>query len=142
MTCHRHEDALLDIARGVPVDADAGAALAAHIEACAACGARMTRERTTTAGLRAVARSAGGLQPSAAVEASLLGAFRAMRAGVPAAVNHGTGGWRTWTAAAAAVLVMSGGLTFLVWTAASIATARGAPGARRIANRASSPAFR
>lgn len=115
MTCTIHKDTLLDIARGVPVDAAAGAALSAHVAECGACRSRLTTERHLTAGLRALARSADGAQVSSAIEARLLEAFGTMHpVEIPGA--QGTARWRTWLTAAAAVLVMAGGLTSLVWS--------------------------
>ena len=111
--CQSHQDALLDIARGLPVDADARAALALHLPECDECRARMTQARTLTAGLRAVAHSLEGARPSSGLEGQLRQAFATLH---PAAqsVERRAFGWRTWMSAAAAVVLVVAGLA-LAW---------------------------
>lgn len=112
MNCRDHESTLLDIARGVPVDADAAASLDAHVEECHGCRARQVREQALTSGLRSLARATAAAVPSDALEAPLLDAFRALH---PAG-SAGVGRPRWWVAAAAAMLVAAAGLVLLLTT--------------------------
>jgi hypothetical protein len=108
--CRNHQDALIDAARGIPVGEAASTGLAAHLEGCAGCSARLAREQALTAGLRALARSVEVEPPSRALEARLLDGFNGFRraAPVPAARVAPS---RAWMAAAAVLLVA--GLGFL-----------------------------
>jgi len=116
MSCHDHDDAVLDLARGVtPRPGTEGAALA-HLETCAACAAKLERERAITAGMRALAAATPGPADPDAMERRLVDELAAMttEATTGTGRTHGTR-WPTWLAAAAAVLVAVG-LSYL-WRA-------------------------
>jgi hypothetical protein len=110
--CQEQQDALFDMARGIPVEPPAEAALAAHLDECEPCRMRMARERAMTAGLRAVARSVDEVRP-AVLEPGLLKAFGELHPLQPVVQARGTG-WRRWVAAAAAVVLVVAGLG-LTW---------------------------
>lgn len=117
MTCHDYESALVDLSRGVAGDPETDAATRAHLEQCAACAARLRREETLTAGLRALATSTEA--PAAAdMEERLLERFDAGRAiSARRAVRM-----QQWFAAAAALVMIAG-------LAATWRTARSRPDA-------------
>jgi len=78
-----------------------------HLDDCAACAARMARERELAEGLRAMAASDQRIAAPARVEARLTAAFRAQN-GLPAR-SRGRFGWAPalqWAAAAAAVIAI------------------------------------
>lgn len=77
MSCHLYADAIGDLARDVVIHTDLAAAARAHLNECAACRALFARERTLTAGLRALAASSAGARPSAAVQARVMEAYAA-----------------------------------------------------------------
>lgn len=104
MSCHEYESAIVDLARGVPGERARDAALRAHLEDCAACGATLRREQRLTLGLHALAATTR-VPESSALEAQLLERFDAERATVTRRVAR----LDRWSAAAA-VLVMLVGL--------------------------------
>jgi hypothetical protein len=111
MTCRDFEADVVDLARGVEIDAAAAALLGPHLEQCVGCSARLARERELTAGLRAMSAAEPQSARAQAIEAELLAAFGAPR---PAAAPQlpsprpmpGRLNVRTWFAAAA-VLVLA-----------------------------------
>jgi hypothetical protein len=114
MSCDTFEDALVDVARGRDVGAGTIGAVEAHVEHCAACRARFTREVQLSDGLRALAHANESAGASATVEATLLAAFadhvnatspRRMSNREPRTAIRGLW-WRT--AAAIALLAASG----------------------------------
>ena len=100
MTCRSlptvSDDAIVEVARG---QAGRGtvAAVEAHVEHCAACAARLSREREVSDGLRALAAATASAAPSAAMEERLRAAFDA-RHPAPSTVW-----WKVAVAAAALV---------------------------------------
>ena len=79
-----------------------------HLQECAACAARMTRERELAEGLRAMAASDQRIAAPARVEARLAAAFRAQN-GLPSRSRAGLG-WTPvlqWAMAAAAVIAIA-----------------------------------
>ena len=48
MNCDTHEADLVDLARGIPLDAPADARLRSHLAGCASCAARLVREQHLT----------------------------------------------------------------------------------------------
>lgn len=105
MTCRKlpplNEDAIVEVARGREAGRGTVAAVEAHVEHCAACAARLARERQLSEGLRALAAATASAAPSEAMERQLRAAFEAQH--VPAS--------RAWWkgAAAAAALVAAAG---------------------------------
>lgn len=79
MNCQEFSEHVTEIARAEVMDAAARDAALAHAEGCAACAARLGRERTLSAALRATAESFNELGAPARVETALLAAFRANR---------------------------------------------------------------
>jgi len=110
MSCHDHDDAILDMARGVPLGPGTEGATLAHVETCEACAARLDRERTITNSLRALASATPGLADPDAMERRLAAELAAATAAGDASPSR-TGRWPAWLAAAAAVVVFLG-LTF------------------------------
>jgi hypothetical protein len=106
MTCRSlpplTEDAIVDVARGRQTGRGTVAAVEAHVEHCAACAARLSREREVTEGLRALAAATASAAPSEALEERLRAAFEAQHP--PASPAW----WKV--AAAAAALVAAGGV--------------------------------
>jgi len=107
MTCREHEDALLDLARGIAGTADS-ASLADHLRECPACAHRLAGERSMTAALRELAATTSESGPSDGMEQALLGEFMAMAA----ERQRGDGRW-LWLAAAAVVALVAG--STLLW---------------------------
>jgi hypothetical protein len=109
MTCERYEDAILDVARGTEVNAATVEAVRAHADVCDACGSRLRREESLTAGLGALAKTLEGAEPSPALEERLLQAFdeRFAAAHMAARSAERRVDWRVWAAAAAAVIMVS-----------------------------------
>ncbi len=104
MTCRDLDDALLDLARGTAAGPGSVAAVESHVEHCAACAARLARERELTAGLRALAASTANEEGSPDLEQQLMHAFAQLH---PAQEATGVGA-RRWLTAAAAVAVVAG----------------------------------
>jgi hypothetical protein len=109
--CQDYQDALLDTARGVAVDGAAHEALVAHLHECGTCRVRMTREQALTDGLHRVAQSVSDAPPHEALEAQLLNAFSVLHP-APTVIATRRSLRRTWMAAAAAILILIGGLTW------------------------------
>ena len=119
MTCRSlpplNEDAIVEVARGREVGRGTAAAVEAHVEHCAACAARLRRERQLSEGLRALALATASAAPPPAFEAmeqQLRAAF--------AAAQPRPSVWSWKTAAAAAALVAATGWW---WTARDTAVA-------------------
>lgn len=107
MTCQQLEHAIVDYARGMATGAGTSAAIESHVERCAACAARLVRERELTRGLRAIAGERASEVASATLESRLMAAFAAQHGGSTPQAN---GGLRTaWLARAAAVAVLATG---------------------------------
>jgi anti-sigma factor RsiW len=111
MTCHHIGEVLVDVARGEWADTASVSALEAHIAVCAACRARLARERELTAGMHALVAADGEALPSDALEQALLIEFEASRRA------RGLAGWRSWAAVAAMMAVTIAGVT-LAWQSA------------------------
>jgi hypothetical protein len=112
MNEHGLDEAIVDLARGAVMAADAEAKVRGHVAECPACAAMLQREEALTRGLRDLAEAASDAGPSAAMEAALLRAFAAAhrRRGVgetPGLVKPQTspGQWQPWMAAAAALFL-------------------------------------
>ena len=110
MSCHDHDDAILDLARGAALAPGGEGAALAHLDDCAACAAKLERERAITRNLRALAAATPGPADPDAMERHLAAEFAAMQA-VPAATPSRGARWPAWLAAAATVIVAVG-LTF------------------------------
>ena len=89
MNCQEFSEHATEIARGAVMDAAARATALGHVAGCAACAARLERERALTAALRATAESYDDAAAPARVETALVAAFRTARvgAGEPAAAH-------------------------------------------------------
>lgn len=111
MNCHELQADVVDLARGVNLNATVKARVDEHLDRCPTCAARFARERQLTAELRTVANSAPQPRRLAAVEQELLRAFAARHAAVPGRNQTSrsilaTAAARGWLAAAA-VLVLA-----------------------------------
>ena len=111
MSCHDHDDAILDMARGAALSPGTEGAALAHLECCAACAAKLEREKAITKNLRALAAATPGPADPDAMERRLVAELSAMAA--PATGTRPSRGarWPAWLAAAAA-LVIGIGLAF------------------------------
>lgn len=130
MKCHSLEDALVEVARGRPVGHGTAAAVETHVEHCAACAARLERQRQLTAALRTLAATTDDEVPSEALERRLLAAFESSRSSTAFPTRQ----WRPAMAAAAGLAVIAG----LAWW--QIAVRSTPPSARSIAGAVPSPA--
>jgi hypothetical protein len=117
MKCHSLRDAIVEMARGEGAGPSTVAAVESHLEHCAACAARLERERWLSQGLRALSAAAPAA-PSEALSRRLLDAFaerQLAQSAVARVVSSRTG--NGWQRAAAAVLVAAGGV--LLWSTMS-----------------------
>jgi hypothetical protein len=87
MNCQEFSEQVTEIAGARVMDAFLRDAALGHAEGCAVCAARLERERTLTAALRATAESFGDAHAPAGVETALLAAFRAGRDAASEPVN-------------------------------------------------------
>jgi hypothetical protein len=102
MSCSWFASALLDLARGLPLDDGLERRVRDHLQGCAACAARLESELATTRALRAIATI--DVPPAApSAEAALLAAFDAHHA-----VRSARSGDARWLARAAAALFAAG----------------------------------
>ncbi len=109
MTCRSHRDAILDLARGVPMPAAVEDAAHTHIRTCTACAAELVRQRDLTQALRVLSAGAGVRRAPAGLEDRLLAAFPAQQPPSREPVGRGTGvGW--WLGIAAAVSLIAVGV--------------------------------
>jgi hypothetical protein len=107
MNCQEVDGMIIDLARGVEMDAVG----LAHVRECGRCGARMAEEERLSAGLSAWAKTSAGEQAPSGVEENLLQAFRRESAPV--------GSRRKWLPFAAAGSIAASVLLFKLFTAAS-----------------------
>ena len=110
MTCRRHQDAILDLARGVPLPAAVAEAARAHARACGDCAAALARQRDLTRAFTALSAAAEKHAAPPALEARLLAVFPA--GGRTAGAGGYGRGSKWWLAAAAAIALVAAGL----WT--------------------------
>jgi hypothetical protein len=105
MNCQTFTETIVDVARGRDVGSGTAAAVDSHIQHCAACRARFTREQRLSEGLRALAASVADQGAGAALEARLLDAFAAQ----PSAVAvHPVKPTYRWLQVAAALILVAG----------------------------------
>lgn len=110
MNCHDYEDAILDLARGVVVDAEGEDALRAHARGCPACAARLQHQIDVTAALCALADADSGEQAPSSMESRLLDRLAVSSA------SAGPTAWRRWLAIAAVFIAAVGGaIGWLAW---------------------------
>jgi len=102
MKCHGLNEAIVELARGEHLGAGTVAAVETHVEQCAACRARLARERQLSEGLRALAASTVADVPSERVRRRLLEAFAERQVTKSSA---STGRRYRWMQAAAAVVL-------------------------------------
>lgn len=122
MTCRAVTAYLVDLARGISVEADRRLEIDRHLRECRRCAARLEEERAVSAGLGRLARATGEPAPNPEAERALLAAFDSAWA-----QPHVVARWRAWQPLAAAAVV--------------VLAALGATGAWTIANRrAAAPA--
>jgi sRNA-binding protein len=115
MTCQNLREALVDLARGVPVGPGTAGAVHSHVEHCPRCAARLARERELTASFRELAATAPSQAPAGA-ERRLLDAFEQRRARQePLVAASAT---RRWVMAAS-VAALATGAAWLVWSGSS-----------------------
>jgi len=114
MNCREFEADVVDLARGAEMSVTAAARLRAHLDHCAGCAARFSRERQLTMALKAIAIAAPTSMRSAAIEEQLLVAFTAGQAtsSRPARASRlvfATPAVRAWLAAAAVIVLAVAG---------------------------------
>jgi hypothetical protein len=109
LNCDMVLDVIVDFARGVPLPESTVGLVESHVEVCAACAARLRRERELTSGLRALAGLTSAAQPPAEMEQRLLDAFAVMHTQTSRARAYS----RVWRAAAAVLLVATGVATWM-----------------------------
>ena len=113
MSCREFEADVVDLARGAQMSVAAQARLAAHLEQCAGCAARVARERQLTRALKAVADSTPASSRAAAIEEQLLAAFAArpattsLRAQASRPIFAAPAAWRGLAAAAVLMLAVA-----------------------------------
>ena len=112
MSCATIEPDLVDLARGVAIDADRGAEMNRHLRDCRRCAARLENERAMSAALRRLAQDTETPSPDLRAERALVEAFDAAWAGPRVPVRSRPS--RTMTAAALVTLAAT-----LVWTIAN-----------------------
>lgn len=76
MNCEAFEKIVMDVARDLPLDANAKQSGLLHARSCVRCAGRLKTEQTLSRGLHAVAKGDQLLSAPPALEASLLAAFR------------------------------------------------------------------
>jgi hypothetical protein len=77
MTCHDHQDAILDLARDVAMPTGVVRAVQAHVEACPVCAATVRRQRELTIALAELSADAHEWKPTSDLEERLARAFSA-----------------------------------------------------------------
>lgn len=103
MTCRTVAPSLVDLARGIVLDADRQADVDRHLRECRRCAARLAEERAMSAALGRLAQVLGEPAPDPQSERALLAAFDAAWT-EPRAVAHA----RAWQPLAAAAVVALG----------------------------------
>jgi len=112
MTCRTIAPHLVDLARGVALDADRRAAVARHLRECRACAVRLEDERAMSDALRRLAQAANEPAPHPESESAVLAAFDAAWARPRSRARV-----RRWLRLAAAALIALGAM--LTWTNAN-----------------------
>ena len=105
MNCQRFESVVSELARGQMMAAEQRGAALAHSDACEKCALRLHDEEMLTRGLQSLAAEMKSLSTPDAVEARLLGAFRARQKVVP--ITRTRSNARYWLAAVAAMLLIA-----------------------------------
>ncbi len=103
MSCHEHELALMDIARGAQVGGLERTAALEHVQCCSRCAALLENERALSGGLRALAATVD-MPAAASLEQRVLGGVRSDP------LLDAEPWWRLALKIAAAVLLVAGGL--------------------------------
>jgi hypothetical protein len=119
MTCRAHREAILDLARGMPMPDAAEEAASAHVRSCAACAAELDRQRDLSRALQVLSTSTPS-EPRPELEERLLAAFPSpdlepsiRRASVP------------WLMAAAAALIVVAGSSWILLSSRRSSEIRG-----------------
>lgn len=102
MNCSPFEPWLIDLARGVALDADRMEQVRCHLRDCARCEARLERERAVSAALRRLAADSAAPAWDPASERVLLDAFDAVRMR-----RKHAHAWFVYPAAAAALVAVA-----------------------------------
>ena len=108
MTCAAHRDAILDLARGVPMPAAIARAAEAHLSGCPSCEGELRRQRALTSALAVLASDPEGLPNAADLEARLVKRLVVEPAVASAGTSRPRDGARLAMAAAAVVLLLVG----------------------------------
>jgi hypothetical protein len=115
MSCQKHRDAIVALARGTGEALDLERARA-HVATCEPCQRRLEEQEALTAELRALAEESRLLQPSDALEGRLMATFGEERARASTSPTGRPGAWLRWWPAAAAAALAIGAATW--WLAA------------------------
>jgi len=115
MSCQKHRDAIVALARGTGEPRDLERARA-HVETCAPCRRRFEEQQALTAGLLSLAEASRHEQPPDALEGRLMARFDEERARASASLTGRPGAWPRWWPAAAAAALAIGAATW--WLAA------------------------
>ena len=116
MNCQKFESVVSELARGQMMAAQQRGEALAHSDACEDCARRLRDEEMLTRGLHSLAAEMESLEAPAAVEASLLEAFRARQVVVPAPVVRRQSHSAYWLAAVAAMLLIAISVFVFRWT--------------------------
>lgn len=136
MNCTEFGTIVADIARGRPIEADQRAHAEAHTRTCASCRDQLAGERDVTEHLAALRAASRNVAAPAALEATLVAAFRAQAAPVappslpaPSPIAPaGSSPARWWMTAAAALVFAAGAALAGSWYVGN----RPAPGAASV----------
>jgi len=122
MNCEKFENVMSELARGQMMAAEQRGAALAHSDACEKCASRLHDEEMLTRGLQSLAAEMKPLSAPDAVEARLLGAFRARQIVVPIARRRSNA--RYWLAAVAAMLLIAISVVVFRWNAGAVDSPR------------------
>ncbi len=111
MRCQEFETHVIDLARRAVMDAAVRAEALGHAGECPPCGSLLADQQRLSKGLRELASTGREIALPAAVEATLLEAFRENRAA--ASIVHRPR-WAPWLAVAAILLAVFGAVTLMI----------------------------
>src|SRR5215212_3056023 len=122
MNCEKFENVMSELARGQMMAAEQRGAALAHSDACEKCAARLHDEEMLTSGLQSLAAEMGPFAAPDAVEARVLGAFRARKTVVP--ITRRQSNTVYWLAAVAAMLLIAISVAVFRWNAGTVDSPR------------------
>lgn len=128
MTCAEHGLVVMDVARGLRVEAERLEGAQRHVLGCARCAADQREQRGAQHALRVLADASAGLSAPERVEMALLDAFRVRAAaGEPHGAGRPSWGWPMGLVAAAATLALVAGAALVARVGFTGAETPGAP---------------